>query len=182
MTWSTLEDTRRIAAELRLPSRAFIDGAPAAARSGALFETLNPATGAVLATLPLCGADEVDRAVAAARRSFRDGVWSRATPERRKEVLLRLAGLIRAAAPRLAVMESLESGKPVSDCLKEIGGEVPDFFQWYGEAIDKSYGDIAPTGEGACALIMREPIGVVGAVLALLLTLSFPPRKRTMVL
>ena len=62
MTWSTLEDTRRIAAELRLPSRAFIDGAPAAARSGALFETLNPATGAVLATLPLCGADEVDRA------------------------------------------------------------------------------------------------------------------------
>jgi aldehyde dehydrogenase (NAD+)/gamma-glutamyl-gamma-aminobutyraldehyde dehydrogenase len=165
MTWSTLEDTRRIAAELRLPSRAFIDGAPAAARSGALFETLNPATGAVLATLPLCGADEVDRAVAAARRSFRDGIWSRATPERRKEVLLRLAGLIRAAAPRLAVMESLESGKPVSDCLKEIGGEVPDFFQWYGEAIDKSYGDVAPTGEAACALIMREPIGVVGAVL-----------------
>lgn len=156
---------RNFASGLRLPDRAFIDGAPAASVNGALFETMNPATGEVLATLPHCGPEDVDRAVAAARRAFADGAWSRAAPEVRKAALLRLADLVRRDSRRLAVIESLESGKPITDCLKEIGGEVPDILQWYAELIDKRYDGVAPTGQGALALILREPIGVVGAVL-----------------
>ncbi|AOO80584.1 aldehyde dehydrogenase [Bosea vaviloviae] len=154
-----------IADRLTLPTKAFIDGSFVAAKSGAVIETVNPATGLVLAAVAHCQAEDVDRTVAAARRAFRSGVWSRVAPEARKAVLLRLAELIRANSTELAVLESLDSGKPIRDCLKEIAIEVPDTFQWYAELIDKSFGKVAPTGEQACALILREPIGVVAAVL-----------------
>lgn len=154
-----------IADRLSLPTKAFIDGSFVAAKSGEVIETVNPATGQVLAAVAHCQAEDVDRAVAAARRAFRSGVWSRVAPEARKAVLLRFAELIRANSTELAVLESLDSGKPIRDCLKEIAIEVPDTFQWYAELIDKSFGKVAPTGEQACALIVREPIGVVAAVL-----------------
>lgn len=165
MTEGSPADYRAIADRLSLPSRAFIDGGFADAASGAVMETLNPATGQVLAAIAHCQAADVDRASAAARRAFAGGAWSRAAPEARKAVLLRLAALIRARSTELAVLESLESGKPIRDCLKEIAIEVPDIFQWYAELIDKSFGKLAPTGEAACAMILREPIGVVAAVL-----------------
>ncbi|MGO4669413.1 aldehyde dehydrogenase [Bosea sp. 2RAB26] len=165
MNFETAAHYRAIAGSLALPAGAFIDGARAGPADGKLLETVNPATGEVLTTIAHCGPADVDRAVAAARRSFRDGSWSRATPELRKAVLLRLAELIRSNATELAVLESLDSGKPIRDCLKEIAIEVPATFQWYAELIDKSFGRVAPTGEDACALITREPIGVVGAVL-----------------
>ncbi len=158
-------DLLHLASSLRLPDKAFIDGNWAASDNGALIETRNPATDAVLGTLAHCGQSDVDRAVASARRVFRAGTWSRAAPERRKESLLKLAGLIRRDGVKLAVMESLESGKPIRDCLREITQEVPAIFQWYGELIDKSYGHVAPTGEEDCAMVVREPIGVVAAVL-----------------
>ena len=110
----------RVAAALRLPDRAFIDGDWSASDNGALIETSNPATGAVLSTLAHCGQKDVDRAVAAARWSFRSGAWTRCAPEKRKDALLKLAALIRRDGVRLAVMESLESGKPIRDCLREI--------------------------------------------------------------
>lgn len=165
MSRLTHSDFRKIAISLDLPDRAFIDGVPATPCNGAVFETLNPATGDVLAALPHCGQEDVDLAVKAARRAFRAGIWSRAAPEVRKDALLRLADLVRRDGSQLAVMESLESGKPVSDCLKEITIEVADIFQWYAELIDKTYGHVAPTGENACAMILREPIGVVAVVL-----------------
>lgn len=155
----------RIAAGLRLPDRAFIDGDWSASHNGALIETTNPATNAVLSTLAHCGQQDVDRAVAAARRAFRAGAWSRCAPETRKAALLKLAALIRRDGVKLAVMESLESGKPIRDCLREITQEVPSIFQWYGELVDKSYGHVAPTGQEDCAMVVREPIGVVAAVL-----------------
>jgi aldehyde dehydrogenase (NAD+)/gamma-glutamyl-gamma-aminobutyraldehyde dehydrogenase len=161
-------DTQRfhdIAGRLALPSHAFIDGAYAPAHSGKVFETLNPATSAVLGTVAQGDAADVDRAVAAARRSFRDGAWSRCAPEHRKEVLLKLAQLVRDHTEELAVLESIDSGKTITDCLAEIGEHVPTFFQWYGELADKSFGKVAPTGEDALALILKEPAGVVGLVL-----------------
>jgi aldehyde dehydrogenase (NAD+)/gamma-glutamyl-gamma-aminobutyraldehyde dehydrogenase len=129
-----------------------------------VFENINPATAEVLGTVSHCDHLDVDIAVKAARKSFDNGEWSRCAPEKRKEVLMKLADLIRQNADELAVIESLDSGKTITDCLDEIGGEVPDFFQWYGELIDKTFGKVVPTGEDAAAFIVKEPVGVVGLV------------------
>ncbi|PVB60416.1 aldehyde dehydrogenase [Labrenzia sp. 011] len=161
----TKEKAQGIATSLTIPNLAFIDGAFAEASDGNRFTTINPATGEAIAAVAHCTGADVDRAVVAARRSFADGVWSRSAPEARKEVLLKLAELIRENAQELAVMESLDSGKTITDCLHEIGTEVANFFQWYGELIDKTFGKVAPTGEDALALVVREPAGVVGLVL-----------------
>lgn len=158
-------DYRAIASGLSLPSDAFIGGRHVPARSGKRFENVNPATGEILGGVASCDRDDVDAAVAAARKAFERGEWSRAAPEARKAVLLRLADLVRRDARELAVMESLDSGKTITDCLNEIGHEVPNFFQWYGELIDKTFGKVAPTGEDVLALIVQEPIGVAGIVL-----------------
>lgn len=155
-----------VAQSLRLPGpAAFIDGAYVAPVSGHVMETRNPATGEVIAVVADCQVADVDRAVAAARRAFNDGTWSRSAPEERKRVLLRLARLVREHSEQLAVLESLDSGKPIRDCLREIGSEVPATFEWYAELIDKSFGKVAPTGADACALIIKEPLGVAGLVL-----------------
>ena len=156
---------RAIAGGLILPARAFIDGDWTGAASQQVFENINPATGMVLGTVAACDSADVDRAVKAARRSFEAGVWSRAAPEERKAVLLKLAELVRVHAEELAVLESLDSGKTIKDCLNEIGHEVPTFFQWYGELADKSFGKVAPTADKVVAMIVKEPIGVVGLVL-----------------
>ena len=154
-----------IAAALKMPKDAFIDGEFRPAASGKVFENINPATGEVLGAVAHCDAADVDAAVAAARRVFEEGTWSRAAPEARKEVLLKLADLVRAHKEELATLESLDSGKTITDCLHEIGNEVPTFFQWYAELIDKSFGKVAPTAETALAVIVKEPIGVAGLVL-----------------
>lgn len=161
----TKEQAQTIASRLVIPSNAFIDGGFTEASDGGRFATINPATAEVIADVAHCTNEDVDRAVKAARRSFNDGGWSRTAPEDRKAVLLRLASLIRENTAELAVMESLDSGKTITDCLHEIGNEVSDFFQWYGELADKSFGKVAPTGEDAMALIVKEPAGVVGLVL-----------------
>lgn len=161
----TLAHYRTIASDLALPGLAFIDGEFCPASSGRVFENINPATGEILGTVAHCETADVDIAVAAARRAFESGAWSRTAPEERKEVLLRLAELVRREAEALAVMESLDTGKAIADCLHEIGTEVATFFQWYAELIDKVFGKVAPTGEDALALIVKEPIGVVGMVL-----------------
>ncbi len=156
---------KEIAARLRLPELAYIDGGFRPASSGRVFENVNPATGEVLGTVAHCDHADVDLAVRAARRAFEDGGWSHAAPEHRKAVLLRLAELVRRHTEELAVMECLDTGKTITDCLHEIGNEVPTFFQWYAELIDKTFGKVAPTGSDALALIVKEPIGVAGLVL-----------------
>jgi aldehyde dehydrogenase (NAD+)/gamma-glutamyl-gamma-aminobutyraldehyde dehydrogenase len=161
----TFDKYHELAARADIPQRAFIDGEFVAAKSGATFENLNPATAAPLLPVAACDAADVDRAVRAARRAFNDGGWSRAAPEYRKAVLLTLAQLVRENADELATLECLDSGKTISDCLNEIGHEVPTFFQWYAELIDKSFGKVSPTDESALALIVKEPIGVAGVVL-----------------
>jgi acyl-CoA reductase-like NAD-dependent aldehyde dehydrogenase len=154
-----------IASGLRIRNQAFIDGRFRPAHSGALFESVNPATGEIIETVASCDVADVDMAVRAARRVFETGVWSRAKPEARKGVLLKLAALVREHADELAVLESIDSGKTITDCLHEIGNEVPNFFQWYAELADKTFGKVAPTGEDALALVVKEPAGVVGLVL-----------------
>ncbi len=152
------------AAAIRFRDKAFIEGKFVAARSGRTFASINPATGETLAEVASCGEEDVDRAVASARRAFASGVWSRATPAHRKEVLLRLAQLLRENLQELALLESLDMGKLVADAAAiDVPGSA-GIFQWYAEAIDKLYDEVAPTGSGDLVLVRREPLGVVGAV------------------
>ncbi|MDD3265329.1 MAG: aldehyde dehydrogenase [Dehalococcoidales bacterium] len=161
----TRTEAHNTASMLKIKNLAFIDGKFSGAEDGATFDTLNPATEKLITEVAHCGSKDVDRAVKAARRVFNAGTWSRVSPEARKEVLLRLADLIRTNAIELAVLESIDSGKTITDCFNEIGTEVPNFFQWYAELIDKRFDKVSPTGEDALALIVKEPIGVVGLVL-----------------
>ncbi len=146
-------------------TQAFIDGQYCDAADGAKLENLNPATGEIIGTFSHCGATDVDRAVAAARRVFNQGTWSRAAPEYRKEILLKLADLVEKNKNELAVLESIDAGKTITDCLHEVGTEAPAFFRWYAELADKTFGKIAPTADDALALIVKEPAGVAGAIL-----------------
>ncbi|QBJ26396.1 aldehyde dehydrogenase [Haematobacter massiliensis] len=152
------------AAGLRFRHQAFIDGRFTDAVSGKTFDSINPATGAVLAQVAECDAADVDRAVTAARRAFDDGRWSRKPPAERKAVLLKLADLIRENLQELALLDSLDMGKLVRDAATIDAPGSAHFFQWYAEAIDKLYDEVAPTGPGDLALVRRVPLGVVGAV------------------
>ena len=152
------------AAALRLRGQAFIDGKFVDTLSGKTFDSINPATGAVLTRVAECDAADVDRAVSAARRAFQDGRWSRKPPGERKAVLLRLADLIRANLEELALLDSLDMGKLVRDAATIDAPGSAHFFQWYAEAIDKIYDEVAPTGPGDLAMVRRVPLGVVGAV------------------
>ena len=135
----THAEYKTIANNIRPNGQAFIDGKFCDAADGTKFETTNPATGQILTNVAHCKAADVDRAVAAARRVFNAGTWSRAEPEERKEVLLKVAALVREHKHELAVLESLDTGKTINDCMDEIGGEVVNFFQWYAELADKSF-------------------------------------------
>jgi gamma-glutamyl-gamma-aminobutyraldehyde dehydrogenase len=160
----TLADWEARAGTLTLRTQAFIGGRSVAAATGETFDCINPATGAVLARVSAGGTEDVERAVRAARRSFESGVWARTDPAHRKAVLLRLADLIRSHRTELALLESLDMGKLVSDAaLIDVPGAAA-VFQWYGETVDKLYDEIAPTAPGNLALVRREPLGVVGAV------------------
>jgi 4-(gamma-glutamylamino)butanal dehydrogenase len=155
---------RAAVAKLKFRTQAFIDGQFVKARSGKTFATENPATGKPLAEIAACDAPDVDRAVKAARKSFESGVWSGMKPGDRKKVLLQFADRLEANAGELALLDTLEAGKPISDCATM---DIPDTIhciRWHAEAVDKLYGHISPTCSDNLALILREPVGVVGCV------------------
>jgi len=145
-------------------SRAFIDGRYVAAASGATFDCVSPIDGRVLAKVASTDAADVDFAVAAARRAFERGSWSHQPPRERKRVLLRFAELLLEHRDELALLETLDMGKPISDSLAVDIPSSARCIAWYAEAVDKIYDEVAPTGHDALALITREPIGVVAAI------------------
>jgi 4-guanidinobutyraldehyde dehydrogenase / NAD-dependent aldehyde dehydrogenase len=145
-------------------SRAFIDGRYVAAASGATFDCVSPIDGRVLAKVASTDAADVDLAVAAARRAFDRGTWSHQPPRERKRVLLRFAELLLGHRDELALLETLDMGKPISDSLAVDIPSSARCIAWYAEAVDKIYDEVAPTGRDALALITREPIGVVAAI------------------
>lgn len=161
----TRDEYAAIAAALDCPTQAFIDGAFRPAQSGATFSTVNPATGAKLAEIAACGAEDIDLAVIKAREAFDDGRWSRQSPAERKDVLIRLCKLITRNARELAVMESVDSGKTILDCETVDVPETIHCLKWHAEAIDKIYDQVAPPSDSHLAMIVREPVGVVGLVL-----------------
>ena len=143
----------------------FINGEFTKPLSGNTMETINPATGDVLATVAACGSADVDAAVIIAQQAFDSGKWSRLHPSERKEIIIKLADLIQENQYELAVLESLESGKPISECQMTDLPETVSTLKWHAEAADKIYDQISPSNESGIGLIVREPIGVVGAVL-----------------
>ncbi len=159
-----LEDWKSQAAGLSYRNQAFIDGAYADAVSGATFDCVNPANGEAITSVASCEAADVDRAVAAARRAFEDGRWSGLPPAVRKKKLLRFAGLISEHKHELALLETLDMGKPIRDSLAIDIPAAANCIAWYAEAADKVYDEVAPTDPSALALITREPLGVVAAV------------------
>lgn len=165
MSHATTSTYTALAAARVIQDKAFINGAFVSALSGATLATTNPATDAVLAHIPRCNADDVNVAVKHARAVFEQGTWRLASPGARKQVLLALAKLIDEHTEELAVLESLDSGKPVSECLAVDVPETAHVLRWHAEIIDKLYDQSAPVGNNAMALIVREPVGVVGCVL-----------------
>jgi acyl-CoA reductase-like NAD-dependent aldehyde dehydrogenase len=157
-------DWRDRASRLRIDGRAVIAGRRVPAHDGATFDCMSPIDGRVLAPVARGRQADVDAAVASSRQAFDDGRWARRSPVQRKKVLQRFADAILAASDELALLETLDMGKPVQHSL---GVDVPSTARtiaWYAEAIDKVYDEIAPTPRSALALITREPVGVVGAV------------------
>jgi acyl-CoA reductase-like NAD-dependent aldehyde dehydrogenase len=149
---------------LEMRTQAFIDGRYCDAASGATFDCINPATGKLLARVACGDQEDIDRAVVSARAAFRKGSWAQLAPAARKKILLRFAETIREHAEELALLETLDMGKPITDSLKVDIPGAARCVQWYAEAIDKVYDQVAPTGPKALAFITREPMGVVGAI------------------
>lgn len=152
-------------ARLEYRNQAFINGRFTAARSGETFDTLNPATGEVLTQVVACDAEDIDLAVRAAREAFESGVWSGLAPAERKAIMLRFADLIEEHALELAVLETLEAGKPIGECFNVDIPDTANTIRWHAEAADKLHDAVTPTDKSVLSIVKREPIGVVGAVL-----------------
>ena len=161
----THEEYIAIEKSLNFPTNAFINGQFQSSKSGNTFETTNPATGEVIANIAACNSEDVDHAVTKAREAFDQGHWSKLHPSERKEGLIKLSKLIKRNIHELAVMESVDSGKPIRDCETIDLPETIACLLWHAEAVDKIYDQTAPAGEDALGVIVREPVGVVGCVL-----------------
>jgi len=158
------QNYKSIASKLNFEGRAFIDGKYVDAIDGQKFENINPATGEVLCTVAKCNYKDVDLAVKASRKAFESGVWSRTSPEFRKDILLKFAELLRKHGEENSVLECVDTGKLIGDCIDEVANDAPMHFQWYGELIDKVFGKVGPTDPSITSLIVKEPIGVVAGV------------------
>lgn len=155
--------TERLA-RLTLPGRAVIDGALVEAASGATFPNVSPRDGQVLNQVAACQAADVARAVASARAAFEDGRWRDLGPRQKKKVLFRLAELMERDAEDLALLESLDVGKPISDAR---GVDIPlaiNTCRWYAEALDKVYGEVGASPVDRLSYAVHEPLGVIGAI------------------
>ncbi|HVN44560.1 MAG TPA: aldehyde dehydrogenase [Steroidobacteraceae bacterium] len=157
-------DWENLAAPLRPEGRALIDGQLVGARSGRTFEKRTPIDGRVIAQVARCEQADVDAAVVAARAAFEDGRWRRMDPKERKRILLRFAELMREDLEHLAMLETLDVGKPIRNSLDVDVPKAIDCIGYYGEFADKLYDEIAPTGPNDLALIRRQPLGVVAAI------------------
>jgi 4-guanidinobutyraldehyde dehydrogenase/NAD-dependent aldehyde dehydrogenase len=160
----TVTDWQALASQLDIEGRAFINGRYVEALSGHTRASINPANGKELAEIALCGSEDADVAVSGARAAFESGAWSEMAPMDRKMVLVRWAELIEKHADELALLETLDVGKPISDTVNVDVPATVRTIRWSGEAIDKVYDEIPPTPADTLALVQRLPLGVVAAI------------------
>ncbi len=164
MTTLTLADWQQRARDLRIEGRAFIQGEYTAAADGAQFDCISPIDGRLLAQVASCDQADAERAVASARAAFDAGSWAQLAPAKRKAVMIRFAELLEAHAEELALLETLDMGKPIGDSLTVDIPGAARALRWSGEAIDKVYDEVAPTPHDQLGLVTREPVGVVAAI------------------
>ena len=141
-----------------------INGKSVMAETGATFDVVSPIDGALLTQIPNASEADVTIAVTSARRSFDSGVWSRTHPMVRKKLMLAWADLIEKHAIELAVLGVRDNGTEISMAFKAEPMSAANTIRYYAEAIDKIYGEVAPTDPSTLAMILKEPIGVVGAI------------------
>jgi gamma-glutamyl-gamma-aminobutyraldehyde dehydrogenase len=158
--WQQLAEKARQKIETRL----FVDGQWVDAADGGRFATIDPSSGETLAEMAAGTEKDIDRAVAAARKAFRSGCWSGMAPRDRMAVLYRFADLVAAHAEELAVLETLDMGKPISDVINVDLPLVCETIRFMAECIDKVDGAVTNTAPDAMHFILREPLGVVGAI------------------
>lgn len=160
----TYSQWQQLATQLKIQDQAFIGGEFTQAKSGQLLDSVNPSNRQLLAQVPRCDAEDVEQAVNAAKQAFDQGGWRQQAPAQRKKVLLKLADLLEQNADEFALLDTLDMGKPIAESRNiDLPGAI-DCLRWTAEAIDKVYGEIAPTDAAALALINREPVGVVAAI------------------
>jgi len=155
----------RAAAEIvRWNVRPFIDGRYRPSNSRGYFENVNPATEKTLCEVPVGDAVDVNEAVRVARQRFESGCWSELTVTRRAQILLRLSDLLVEHKAELALLDSLEMGKPIRAALYDVENFAPLFLRSAAGFADKLYGSSAPTNSGMIAFNLHEPRGVVGLI------------------
>ena len=157
---------KKIAANFEHQTGAFINGEYVNAKSGKTYQTINPATEEVTANMSACAKEDVDDAVKSSRTAFNAGHWSRMGPRERGVILQNLAALVLENANELAMMECLNVGKPIMEARMADINLASGALKWYGEAIDKLTDEIIATPDNVRATVTREPMGVVGVVVA----------------
>jgi len=157
-------DWHERARALQIDGRMLIAGKRLASTNGETFACISPIDGRVIGEVARGQAADIDTAVLSARAAFEDGRWARRPPAARKKVLLKFADKILAAKEELALLETLDMGKPIQYSLAVDVPAAARAIAWYAEAVDKIYDEIAPTGPNALALIQREAMGVIGAI------------------
>lgn len=152
------------AEQLSIEGRAFINGSYVDATSKQQFECMSPIDSKKLADIASCDSADADIAVQVARASFESGVWAKQAPAQRKNVMLKFADLIEEHKEELALLETLDMGKPIAHALAvDLNGTLRSI-RWSAEAIDKIYDEVAPTPDNELGLVTHEPIGVVAAI------------------
>lgn len=142
-----------------------INGQHVPASDGATMDVTSPIDGLLLTTVAKGTADDMNRAISAARAAFEDGRWAQQPPAVRKQVMHRWADLIEKNALELAVLGVRDNGTEIAMALKAEPGSAAATIRYYAEAIDKIYGEIAPTAGSVLGLVHKEPVGVVGAII-----------------
>ena len=151
-------------AENKIEGRLFINGEYVDATDGGKFEVINPATNEVCATVAAGTEKDIDKAVAAAKESFKARSWLKMAPRKRMGIMMKFADLVNQNAAELALLETMNMGKPISDCLNVDVPASAVNIKFMAECIDKMYGKVANTHDSALNLSVREPFGVVGCI------------------
>jgi len=161
---TSLAHFEAIAGAIALPGKAVINGKAVAARSGKTFDNITPRNGRVINSVAECDGVDIEDAVSAARASFDSGTWRKLSYGRKKRIMFALADLMEKHAETLAVLESLDVGKPISNALQgDIPGSIKTL-RYYAEALDKIYGEVGPETKDRFSYAVHEPLGVIGII------------------